>query len=432
MKRCLVLAALFLAGAALSQAAPQKIDGPLTVAEAIRVALQNNPTLAAAHRQFDAAHAGLREAKAALFPQISANSFATAGSYNTIVNSSAGVMPPNWLTIPNGGFVDQNLTLMIPLFTGGKLEARVRSASWQERAARGELAEMHAAVSLNVKDDYLKASVAKQMTAVQAAKVTAVQELLRTTQAKFVAGKDIEASVQRVQAELSRANRSLTSARNNVAKALLDLDAVMGVDFTSAISLSDELVLAPEEGTQESYLRIARTSRGKLLASRARAEAAGADVRGAESERFPQFYAQAMGDVASNRMGTGASFGLTLSFPLFDGGRIGAEVAGAKAQRAKAQADVTETEIAVENEIRQVWLDIETSKANAESAQASVGAAQSAYDVVALRVSSGKGILVEELDALQALTEAKADLAQATYEHNLAMAKLIKAAGGAK
>jgi outer membrane protein TolC len=51
---------------------------------------------------------------------------------------------------------------------------------------------------------------------------------------------------------------------------------------------------------------------------------------------------------------------------------------------------------------------------------------------MALRVSAGKSILLEQLDALQALTEAKGDLSQATYEQVVAVARLDRAAGGAK
>jgi outer membrane protein len=432
VKIVLTVTALGIAGLVCAQSVRPKIDGPLSLTEAIGLAQQNNPMIAAGRAQLSASAAGTKSARAGLAPQLSANSFATTGSYGSIVSSSPGVMPPYWLNVPSRGFLDQNLMLMLPLFTGGRLQAIVSSASWQQRAAEGELAETEAGISLKVQDAYLKGLVAKQMVLVQEAKVATAQELLRTTQAQFEAGKGIEASVQRVQAELSRAQRSLTSARNQESKALLDLDAAIGADFASAITLTDELSARAISGSLEEYVARAMKSRGRLLAARAHAEAFGADVRSAEAQRAPQLYGQAMGDLSSQRMGTGSTFGLTLSIPIFDGGRINSEVAAAKANRAKAQAELSDVAIAVENEVRQAWLDVETAKSNAASAEVSVKAAQSAYDVVALRVSAGKSILVEQLDALQALTEAKADFAQAIYEQNLALARLDRATGGAK
>ena len=123
---------------------------------------------------------------------------------------------------------------------------------------------------------------------------------------------------------------------------------------------------------------------------------------------------------------------MTLSFPLFDGGKISAEAAQARSMRDRAQAAVRQAELDVEREVRLAWLDVQTASANAASAQESVKAAQSAYEVTALRVQAGKSILIEQLDALESVTRAKADLAQARFDQAVAVARLQRAAGGAK
>jgi outer membrane protein len=426
--RSIALALLFVA-APLGFSQRQRIEGSLSLAQALAVAEQNSPALARDRANVALARAGLGVARSALMPQLSANSFATTGTYSSIISSSPGVMPPYSLAVPSGAYLDQNLMAMLPLFTGGRLQAQISSANWQQRAAEAELAEARGTLHLRVKEAYLRGLIAKQMTAVQEAKLTAAEELRRTTQAQFEAGKGIEASVQRVQAEVSRAKRSLTTARNEESKAALELFAAMGVDPTSHIAVSDGLTFTEALDPLESYVSLAKEKRGSIAAARARAQASAADVRAAEKQRSPQLYAQAMGDVASNRMGTGVTLGLTLSFPIFDGGRIRAEVDQSKAMRSRAEAELADAEISVETEVRQAWLDVQTAKSNKESAEASVVAAQSAYEVTALRVSAGKGILLEQLDALQSLTEAKADLAQALYEHQLALAKLDRATG---
>lgn len=432
MRLITLLTTIGLIGVALAQDALPKVDGPLSVADAIKLAQEYSPSLVAARSQVLAASARTRSARSALSPQLSANSFATTGSYDAIVSSSPGVMPTFWLMSPSGGFIDQNLMLMVPLFTGGKLQATVAAAGWQQRAALGELAEIMAELSLRVRDAYLSALLAKRMVSVQEAKVSYARELLRTTQAQFEAGKEIEASVQRVQAELARSMRALTSAQNDVSKALLALDAAMGIDFASTISLTDELSIQPTPGTLEGFIKSAKASRGSILAARARLESAGADIRAAEAQRSPQLYGQAMGDWASRRMGTGFTFALTLSVPIIDGGRIAAEVAGAKAQKLRALADFTEALLSIERDVRGAWLDLETAKSNTVSAEASVTAAQAAYEVISVRVGAGKAILVEQLSALQSLTQARADFAQAMYDHNIALARLLRSAGVAK
>src|SRR5205807_3372638 len=154
------------------------------------------------------------------------------------------------------------------------------------------------------------------------------------------------------------------------------------------------------------------------IASKTRVDATNADVRAAHNPRAPELYAMAMGDAASRRDMSGLTGALAISFPIFDGGRISAETGQAKALRTKAEAQLRQAELTVEKEIRQAWLDLQTAHANAISAEASVQAAQSSYDVTALRVQTGRAILVEQLDALQALTQARGDLAQAHFDRS--------------
>lgn len=431
MKISTALAAMFIAATGSAQER-QRIDGALSIEEAVALARKLSPALVAARSEVRAMASEVGVAASALAPQISANGFASSGSYGSILSSSPGVMPPYWLLAPKGGLADQNIMAMAPLFTGGRLSSAVSAATWRRRAAEADLDEMDADITLKVRDAYYRTLVAKQAEAHQGLKLLAVQELLRITKAQFEAGKTIEASVLRVEAEQARAQRSLTSARNDAGKALLELEAAMGVDLRSNPLLTDTLVTTAQSEVLSDFLERSKTQRPRLIAARARVQAAAAEVRSAGAQRSPHLYAQAMADAASRDMMSGAAIGLTLSIPIFDGGRISHEIGAARAREAKAQADLSDAEIAVESEIRQAWLDLETAQANTASAEGSVKAAQSAYDVVALRVSAGKAILVEQMDALQALTEARADLAQATYELNIAIAKLRRASGGSK
>ncbi|MFI5385059.1 MAG: TolC family protein [Fimbriimonadales bacterium] len=407
----------------------QRVPRRMSLAEAIQLAHQDSPILGAAKSDAAAARAGARATKAGTLPQLSANGFATTGNNVSIVSSSPMVEPAAWMLVPTGSFLDGNLSLMIPIIAP-RAYAMAGVANWQARAAAGELAEATAELDLQVTDAYDRVLLARQMVLAGEAKLAAAYELVSTTQALFDAGKGIGASVQRTQAELSQAQRLLTTVYNEEAKSILDLQALIGMDMSLPVDPSDTLVgAAPPVGLDEFLVR-AKQSRGMLLAARARLQASNWEVRSAEGQRLPQLYGVAMGDATSRRDMGGVTAGLTLSLPLFDGGRISAETSKAKAMRAKADAEVRQAELTVEKEVRQAWLDVRTAKANAESADSAVKAAQSAYDVTALRVSAGKSILVEQLDALEALTRAKADLAQATFDQAIASARLVRAAGG--
>ena len=95
----------------------------------------------------------------------------------------------------------------------------------------------------------------------------------------------------------------------------------------------------------------------------------------------------------------------------------------------KAQAEERSAQLTVEREVREAWLDLQTAGANVESASASAAASEEAYNVMHLRVINGKSLLVEELDALHTLIQARADVAQTLYDHEFALARLRRAAG---
>lgn len=360
---------------------------------------------------------------------VSANGFATAGSYGSIFPSASRVDPAYNLLVPSGGFLNANLMLMLPLFTGGSLESMVGSAGSLERAAGYDLLEARADAALGAEDAYLRALLASENENAEKAREEASAELARTTRVQLEAGKGIEASVLRAEAELAQAHRARATAQGEREKATLELKSSLGIDLDSEIELTDGYPTAGKSEPLEAYTAALSRSRGSVLAARARRQAAESDVHAAEGAQKPQLYGVAMADGASQPMARGASVGLVLSVPVFDGGSRRAETARVRALRDRAVANVRQAELTAQREVRQAYVDRTTAEANVRSAEVSVESAKASFDVVALRVSSGKGILVEQLDALQTLTRARADLAQARYDLAIAEARLRRAAG---
>ncbi len=225
------------------------------------------------------------------------------------------------------------------------------------------------------------------------------------------------------------AERELAMARAEQGKALLDLKATMGMDLAQEVALSDPLMLHPETPTLEAAVASALKWRGSVLKARALLDVERAKVRAADGLVHPQLYGVAMADTSNDEMMRGGTIGLTLSIPLFDAGERRAEAAKMRAMRSAAEQRVRQAEILAERDVRRAWLDLETALANQRSAEASLMAAEAGYEVVRLRVEAGKSILLEQLDALAVLVQARADLAQALFDHAVARARLQRSAG---
>ena len=100
-----------------------------------------------------------------------------------------------------------------------------------------------------------------------------------------------------------------------------------------------------------------------------------------------------------------------------------------EAMRRRSEAELKAMELRVATEVRQARLDMETAAANYRAAQTVLQSFEAAYDVVVLRVESQRSILLEQLDALAALTQARANLAEAVFDHSIAVARLQRAIG---
>lgn len=409
-----------------------EIKGPLALEQAVQTGLRENLMVRAAQADVRAAVAETRVARSQTRPQVSANTYLSFGDSSNILYTAGNVMPQNYLNVPSQGFADQNLTLMVPIYSSGRLENSVKAASQRERAVTADAGGVQAETALRIKDAYYRALLAVETVKTAQTRVDASAELVKTTQALFTAGKGLEASVRRVEAEQADARRALTTARNTEAKALLDLKAAMGVRLDSDISLSDALTFTPPTGDLAAQLADATKTRPELQAVHARTTAAETQTRSVRGSQGPQVYGMAMADgFTSHLQGTreGYTVGVVLSLPLLDGGQRRAETAQARARQERAEAEARDLELRVAVEVQQAWLDVQTAAENYRTAQTALQAAQSAYEVTALRVQNQKGLLVEQLDALASLTQARGNVAQALYDHSLAAARLQRAVG---
>ena len=401
----------------------------LSLEEAVQLAIRQSPSVAAVESDVLAANEAARTAAAKRAPKLSANGFAASGNYGAIYPSAQGVDPAYSLLVPSGALLDANLTLMAPLFTGGQIDGEIRSARLLAQAAFQDLREAQAEAAFRTEEAYFRALLAAEKVKAAKARIEASVEIVHTTQAQFDAGHGIEASVQRAEAELAQSQRMLTMASGESEKALLDLKAETGLDLGESISLSDALDSDVTVKELSLALEDSLANRGVVLAARARFEASKSDVKAAEGSQRPQVYGVAMADTSNQSINRGGSVGLTVSIPLFDGGQRRAETSRVRSLRDRAAAMVHLAELTSQKEVRQAFIDLATSEANVKSSQSSVQSAKSALDVATLRVSSGKGILVEQLDALQSLTQAQADLASSMYDRRLAYSRVQRATG---
>jgi len=434
----LLFAALSLTAAAqVLPELPTLTPASLSLKDALRIASANNLTLTQAQADADSASAAARSAQAQTKPSLSTTTYVATGDSANILTTSPGVLPQNIFTVSPHGFADQNLMLMVPLSTGGRLQNAVTVARKQGEAAQLSVEASRLTVTETVTEDYATALLQQSLVEVAQSRLTAEEEQVRVTQEKASAGRSAPVDLRREQAEQADARQALLAAQNGAALALITLKTALGVSQASNVTLSDTLdglseLAQPLPATLQDALTQAEANRPELASAQKQIDAAQAGISGAKSAYAPQVYGIAMGDATAGQGSgrAGYTFGLTASLPLFDGGQRQAETEGARARLKRAQATALQTRQSVDQQVASAWLTIQTATAQVQAATIGVTAAQESYSLANLRYNAGKSVTAERLDSLFALTRARGTLAQAKAGLVIAHATLQAALGG--
>jgi outer membrane protein TolC len=431
-RRCAALLGLMLLAAGACTAGVPNPDAPrsLSLRDALALAQVNNVSIRQRRADADAADASARSAQAQQKPSVSTTTYGTLGDSSNILTSSPGVAPQNIFAAPSRVFADQNLMVMVPLFTGGNLAGRTASARSQAAAAQAGVAGVRLTVSAEVTSAYANAALGNALVAVAQAQQSAEDEQVRVTEEKVQTGRLAPVDLLREQAAQAEARQGVLAAVNAQAQALVTLRFLLALPQSSALALTDTLdTLADAPSNLPLTLAAALADakrRPELMAANAQVQAAQSDVRSAEGAYAPQVYGVAMGDASLGRdlQRAGYTLGLTASLPLYDGGQRRSDVDAAKARAKRAEADAQQAGLQVEQETASAWLTWQTATAQVEAATAGVTAAQEGYTLAALRYNAGKSTTAERLDALAAWVRAQGAFAEAQADVVTARAQL--------
>ena len=417
------------------------LSGPLTVADAVQNGMLYSPVIRGAESDVQIAVSQVEAAEAAREPSLSATTIATAGGESgSIFGTPSSVMPQNLFAVPRGGFANQDVMVMWPLATGGRLRTLVRQAQAAKTASGADLETVKLDLALEIKTDYFQVLLAREDALIARDREAAAADRLRNDTAAAQDGRVPQLYVLRDQAEDADARQGANDAARDVDLALIMLKTTMGVDFQPALGLYPDAALTLS-GTLEDAIPIipgnavdlALAARPEFIAAQQRLESARLGLTAAREASSPQVALEAMADGGYGHDAPGAigggSVGVVVGVPIFDGGLRKSERTGVSAQIVKAQAELDRERLQVIREVESAHIAVVAAQRNAAIAEAGIAAAQEDYRVETLRYESGRGTNVEVLDALAALTRARGDRAQMLYNEQVAFSQFTRALG---
>ncbi len=412
-------------------------DGPLTLEDAIRVAMARNPDVHSAEASVESALATLEGARAQKRPSVSVDASVLAGDApSSYLFKRIDARTFDRFTDFNdpGAFGNFELgaTLRYNLWDGGRrrlgeyaAEAGANAERAAREAVRNELAE-------SVVTTYLGAKAAEELLVADEASVKTVEAQVAETKAKVDRGVVLKSDELSLEVRLAQAeeDRIRTDVARRVALATLRRLLALPADAT--------LVLAPvsldETGLPASLdaaLVEAYRQRPEVRGVRSRVRQARIEVERAKRAGLPSVDLQArwFGDDPGLRLSSNWWVSLAVSWDLYDGGRRDASLAGARAALARLEAQDQKTILDVALDVERSLLGLEEARARLDVAGKAVGASEETLDLVEKQYGSGSATITRYLEAEQERTRTRQRRIGARLDWNRAVVDVRRALG---
>jgi outer membrane protein len=423
------------APAAVPAASPPKPS--LTLDEALAVAYETNPELAAQQAALRATDEDVAIANGAWRPNISAG-----GTYGY----QQFYFTP--LTIPGFGTISTisahplqgAITVTQPIFRGGRTIAEIGRAKALVREGRAQLLAAEQTVLLSAATSYMDMVRDTAILDLRQHNVDLLKKQEQATQAQFNAGSLTRTDVAQSQARLAAAQSDFIAAQSQL--------EISRANFMQAIgrapeTLETEPALPPALPTDvDDSISLALKQNPALVSARENEVAADYSVDDAIGALLPTLsvqgqYGYSQGALTTPTGGVNVngtvSHAITvtgqLNIPIYQGGAEDAAVRQAKELHSQAQLNVQATDRQVRQAVAAAWAQFESTEASIASNEAAERANEIAFEGVTKEQQVGGRTILDVLNAEQELLNASVALVSAKRNAEVAAFQVLSANG---
>ena len=394
---------------------------PITAAEAVAIALHNQPAVAVASAGVAAAQGRTQATRAALQPQLALTAGINASDVQG--NENGAGAPPNFQAAA---------TLRQLVYDYDHTRDLVRQAQAQESVARAALTTVQADLVLRVKRAFYSHWQSVRLVTVAESNLRNQQQHYALAQARLLSGLGLPYDVVRAQTAYTAAIYGLTVARNAAVQSRVALAQLMGLDPRTPLAPADGAETATPLPSVQELVDEAVANRPEMAQANAAILSARYAAAAARTVNSPIV----TGSLGLSRKGdefvpeTGlVTLGVGVQWNALDGGLTKGRVQETEANVQAVTAQLEAVRLQVIADVSGAYLDLLTAEQRALTAQAEVTNATEALRLAEGRYRSGLGVFIDVLDAQAALDEASTKRVNTRSEVEQARAALERAVG---
>lgn len=417
-------------------------QSPLSLQEAVRLALENNPAMRVAAAGQDQAKAKQAEARAGYLPRLDYlesvergnNPVYVFGSLLTQHQFTAGNFDLGLLNRPDA-LTNFRSALLVEqsVYDGGQTRLGVQAAGLGRQLAEQQARRTSAELTLAVTQSYFGAVLAAATVRAADEALASARADLTTAEARRDTGLTTEADVLAFRVHMAERMEQRIRAANQVALAQASLNDLLGRPLDTAWNLPADFAPPASPSTSLADYEVAATTRPEGMQVDLSRDLSATERRLASSAYLPQVGFRGGVEVDrqafGSRGGSNWMAGVTLRLNLFKGGADRARVAGAEAAQRRSEAERERVHSALKLEARRAFLDLQAAGQRVTVASAIVEQALESHRIIQNRYQAGLSNATELLRAETALLAARTQRLAALHDQRVAAARVEFAAG---
>jgi outer membrane protein TolC len=414
----------------------------LTLTEAVHLAVSQNRALKIARLKVTENEQKKVGERSAYFPQITNQSNALHISELENIGIPAGAfgavggapVPAHGVTLPQGQktLVSSGTMIAQPLTQLIRIHEANRIAAAEVAVSRDDLKKAENQIALQVHSLYfgilisrLQKQAAEQQSAYSA-------EYLRESEDDVRNGSALKVAAIQSRAGLLESHQAVLTAELQLSDLTTELNDLLGLQLDTRLDLDPAVPANFEQQPREVYLQTAWSENPEILAAEQAVQKARAGVASAKSAYIPDVTAYARHsyqDGVPFLVRNFGTFGVNLSWDVFDFGKRRAAVREREAQLAQAEENLARLKDEVAVGIERSYNKVERTKSLVEVANQVVRLRHEGERLAQNQLTEGVVLVSERRQATAATYKAEADFLQASLGYLLAWAELEQAVG---
>lgn len=343
----------------------------------------------------------------------------------------------NYSNLPIYNYYTNQLNLVLPVYTGGKVESMIDQAESGSKVADLNIMAVKQQLTLETTIDYFHVLQARNILAVARQTVEDLSQHLTNVQSYYDAGTVALPDLLQTKVRLANSQDGLIKAQNAYELSMYALNNVMGLPLKNEIKAIDEFAYQPYPLSLDDCIARAIAQRPEISAATLNVSINQDQVKVANSDNLPTISlfgtqgwdseksTSAVGNYNDKHWMVGAN----LTMDLFDGNRTQSLVKQAETGVNIARESLQKATDDISLEVSSCYLSMKEAEKRLETDQVAVNEAQTDLALTQQRYEAGVGTNMDVIDAELALDRSKTIHIQALYDYNTSKAQLQKAMG---